>query len=117
MTVGDPQSLPGLPRDAEGPVFAEPWQAQAFVMAVLLHEQGLFTWPEWAATLGDEIARAPASRDGSDYYLRWLAALERLVVARGVASAHSLAALAAAWRAAAAATPHGRPIVLAQRWE
>ncbi|HRY27479.1 MAG TPA: nitrile hydratase accessory protein [Geminicoccaceae bacterium] len=113
MTPG--VELGALPRDADGPVFAEPWQAQAFAMAVLLHEQGLFTWPEWAATLAAEIASAPAIDDpvdGSAYYRHWLAALERLVVARGVASESNLAGLAAAWQTAAAATPHGRPIEL-----
>jgi hypothetical protein len=28
----------------EEPVFREPWEAQAFSMAVALHERGLFTW-------------------------------------------------------------------------
>ena len=42
------ETLPDLPRDADGPVFREPWEAQAFAMAVSLHERGLFTWPEWA---------------------------------------------------------------------
>lgn len=115
MGLEDPRGLPGLPRDADGPVFAEPWQAQAFAMAVLLHEQGLFTWSEWAATLAAEISSTSSigeSPDGSTYYRHWLAALERLVVAKGVASDDSLAEFATAWQAAAETTPHGRPIVL-----
>ncbi|MEZ5865848.1 MAG: nitrile hydratase accessory protein [Geminicoccaceae bacterium] len=82
------------------------------------HERGLFTWPEWAATLAAEISSTPSigdSADGSTYYRHWLAALERLVMAKGVASGSSLAELATAWQAAAEATPHGRPIVLAGR--
>ena len=79
--------MPGIPRDAEGPVFREPWEAQAFAMALALHERGLFTWPEWAATLADEIKRAQAAGDpdtGETYYHHWLAALERLVAEKGV---------------------------------
>ncbi|WP_437377800.1 nitrile hydratase accessory protein [Inquilinus limosus] len=104
-----------LPRDAEGPVFAEPWQAQAFAMAVALHERGVFTWMEWAAALAAEIARARAAGDpddGSRYYEHWLTALERLVAAKGVADPEALGRRKAAWDRAARATPHGAPILL-----
>ena len=70
----------------EGPVFREPWEAQAFAMTLALHERGLFSWPEWAATLGDEIKRAQAAGDpdtGETYYRHWLNALERIVAAKG----------------------------------
>src|SRR6201982_1859756 len=80
-------AVPSIPRDAEGPVFREPWEAQAFAMALALHERGLFTWPEWAATLADEIKRAQAAGDpdtGETYYRHWLNALERIVAAKGV---------------------------------
>ncbi len=80
-------ALPSLPRDEGGPVFAEPWEAQAFALAVKLSEQGHFTWKEWAAALADEL-KAAANRgepdDGSRYYQHWLAALERLVAAKGL---------------------------------
>ena len=82
-----PGEVPGIPRDADGPVFDEPWQAQAFAMAVKLHERGVFTWKEWAAILAEEIKRAQAAGDpdtGSTYYRHWLAALERLVIAKGL---------------------------------
>jgi nitrile hydratase accessory protein len=73
-------SLPRLPRDEGGPVFAEPWRAQAFALAVKLSEQGQFTWKEWAAALADEL-KAAHNRgepdDGTRYYEHWLAALER----------------------------------------
>ena len=104
-----------LPRDRDGPVFAEPWQAQAFAMAVALRDRGVFTWDEWAAALGAEIARAQAagdSDDGSRYYDHWLAALERLVVAKGAADSETLRHRKAAWDRAARATPHGAPILL-----
>src|ERR1700712_3912815 len=82
-------ALPGIPRDAEGPVFREPWEAQAFAIALALHARGLFTWSEWAASLADEIRRAQASGDpdtGETYYRHWLANLERLIAAKGVAT-------------------------------
>jgi nitrile hydratase accessory protein len=109
------ETLPGQPRDAEGPVFAEAWEAQAFAMTLTLHERGAFTWTEWAATLAGEIKRAQAAGDpdtGATYYHHWLAALERLVVAKGLATAPDLHDTAHAWEDAARATPHGQPIVL-----
>jgi nitrile hydratase accessory protein len=108
-------SVPGIPRDAQGPVFREPWEAQAFSMALALHQRGLFTWPEWAATLADEIKRAQAAGDpdtGETYYRHWLAALERLVADKGVASRATLARYRDAWDRAAGRTPHGTPIAL-----
>jgi nitrile hydratase accessory protein len=109
------EQVPGIPRDAEGPVFREPWEAQAFAMALALHERGLFTWSEWAQTLGEEIRRAQRAGDpdtGGTYYRHWLAALERLVAAKGVASTAMLARYRDAWDRAADRTPHGAPIEL-----
>jgi nitrile hydratase accessory protein len=110
-----PGDLPALPRDDGGPVFREPWEAQAFALAVRLHEAGVFGWDEWAATLADEIRRAQACGDpdtGETYYRHWLAALERLVTLKGVVSPAALDARRDAWDRAARATPHGEPIVL-----
>jgi len=107
--------VPGVPHDAEGPVFREPWEAQAFAMALALHERGLFTWPEWAATLAAEIKRAQAAGDpdlGDTYYRHWLAALERIVTGKGLANDQVLARYRAAWDHAADRTPHGLPIEL-----
>jgi nitrile hydratase accessory protein len=109
------EAVPGIPRDADGPVFREPWEAQAFSMAVALHQRGLFTWPEWAAALAHEIKRAQAAGDpdtGETYYRHWLAALERLVADKGVASRDTLARYRDAWDRAAGRTPHGTPIEL-----
>jgi nitrile hydratase accessory protein len=108
-------AVPGIPHDADGPVFREPWEAQAFAMTLSLHERGLFTWNEWAATLADEIRRAQAAGDpdtGDTYYRHWLAALERLVAAKGVASPETLTRYRDAWDRAADRTPHGMPIEL-----
>ena len=112
----DLPALPDLPRDATGPVFHEPWEAQAFAMALALHERGLFTWTEWAATLAQEITAAQAAGDldtGNTYYRHWLNALERLVAEKKVASGDALAHYRDAWGRAAQRTPHGQPIALA----
>ena len=109
------EAVPSIPRDAEGPVFREPWEAQAFAMALALHERGLFTWPEWAATLADEIKRAQAAGDpdtGATYYFHWLNALERLVTEKGIADAGLPARYHDAWDHAADRTRHGDPIEL-----
>lgn len=104
-----------LPRESGGPVFAEPWQAQAFALAVRLSAEGHFTWKEWAATLADEL-QAAADRgepdDGSRYYEHWLAALERLVTAKGLADRAALVTRKHDWAAAYQNTPHGRPVEL-----
>jgi nitrile hydratase accessory protein len=107
--------IPGIPRDEGGPVFREPWEAQAFALAVALNARGLFTWTEWAAALGEEIKRAQAAGDpdlGNTYYRHWLAALERLVAHKGLTSAAMLARTREAWDRAADRTPHGSPIEL-----
>ena len=108
-------ALPGLPRDDDGPVFREPWEAQAFAMTLALYKQGLFTWSEWAATLAEEIKRAQRAGDpdtGETYYRHWLAALERLVAEKGIADSVSLSRYRDAWDRAADRTPHGQPIEL-----
>ena len=94
------------------PVFAEPWQAQAFAMTVALHEQGLFSWGEWAEALSREVKRPGVRADGGDYYECWLRALEGLVADKGVADTADVDALTDAWQRAAHATPHGQPILL-----
>ena len=108
-------SLPLLPRDENGPVFAEPWQAQAFAMAVTLSAGGHFTWKEWAAALTDEL-KAAADRgepdDGSRYYEHWLAALERLVAEKSLSSRAEMLERKNAWTDAYRHTPHGKPVVL-----
>lgn len=108
-------ALPQLPRDEGSPVFAEPWHAQAFAMAVKLSEQGHFTWKEWAAALAAELKSA-AERgepdDGSHYYEHWLAALEGLVTAKGLSDSATMLARKDAWADAYRHTPHGQPVEL-----
>lgn len=114
--VPSPERLALLPpRDREGPVFAEPWQAQAFALAVRLSEAGYFTWKEWAAALAEELQSA-ADRgerdDGSRYYEYWLAALERLVTTKGLSDPAAMLARKQAWAEAYRHTPHGKPVEL-----
>lgn len=116
MHASEPAAeLPQLPRDDGGPVFAEPWQAQAFALAVRLSAQGHFTWKEWAATLADEL-RTAAERgepdDGSRYYEYWLAALERLVTAKRLTDHAELVSRKDKWADAYRHTPHGKPVEL-----
>jgi nitrile hydratase accessory protein len=110
LSAPDLSSLPRLPLDAEGPVFAEPWEAQAFAMAVHLHQSGAFTWAEWAAALTHELKSDPDDR--SAYYEHWLRALEGLVTARGLAGADALQDTKHAWADAYRRTPHGKPVEL-----
>ena len=123
MSATDPGSIdrpaappvPGIPCDDDGPVFREPWEAQAFAMTVALHKRGLFTWPEWTAALAAEIRRAQAAGDpdhGDTYYRHWLNALERIVASKGVTDDATLARYCEAWDRAADRTPHGKPIEL-----
>jgi nitrile hydratase accessory protein len=109
-------ALQELPRDAGGPVFAAPWQARAFALAVTLSDQGYFTWKEWAAVLAEELQAATKSGkqdDGSGYYEVWLLALERIVTTRGIADHAAMLARKAEWAEAYRRTPHGKPVELA----
>ena len=107
--------LPRLPREKDGPVFAEPWEAQAFALAVKLSEQGYFTWKEWAATLANELKAADnrgEPDDGTHYYEHWLAALERLVTEKGLTNREAMHERKEAWAEAYRHTPHGKPVEL-----
>ena len=122
MTTLDPAAAhralaanPGFPVDADGPVFREPWQAQAFAMTLALHQKGVFAWPEWAAMLGETIKAAQAAGDpdtGDTYYHHWLATLERVTAEKAVVTTTDLATYRDAWERAAHRTPHGQPIEL-----
>ena len=107
--------LPELPRDAQGPVFKAPWEAQAFAMTLALHEGGAFSWTEWADTLAEVIAEAAGrgdADDGEHYYLHWLTALERIATRKAIATDDLLARRRKQWEDAARRTPHGKAIEL-----
>jgi nitrile hydratase accessory protein len=122
MTISNPfdsralAGLPPIPADHAGPLFAEPWEEQAFSLAVELSAQGHFTWKEWTVALADEF-KAAADRgkpdDGSRYYHHWLAALERLVIEKGLADRAGMDVRKEAWIHAYVHTPNGRPVELA----
>lgn len=109
------ETVPGIPCEGEAPVFAEPWQAQAFAIALSLQQRGVFTWNEWAGELGTQIEAAIARGDpddGTTYYSHWLTALERLVARKGIASPEIIDRYVRAWQHAADHTPHGQTIDL-----
>ena len=111
-------SLIGQPHDDQGPVFREPWEAQAFATTLLLHQRGLFSWSEWAQALDRAIAAAQAAGDadlGDTYYRHWLNALETLIAAKGLSSGDELQRFQRGWEHAADRTPHGQPIELLER--
>jgi len=109
------RDLPRIPRDAGGPVFAEPWQAQAFALAVKLSERGYFTWKEWSTDLAAELKAAEdrgEPDDGTRYYEHWLATLERMVTRKGLTDIAALLVRKDAWADAYRHTPHGKPVKL-----
>ncbi|ASJ71034.1 nitrile hydratase accessory protein [Granulosicoccus antarcticus] len=111
------QALPSIPRDTEGPVFSEPWEAEVFAMTLSLHEQGVFTWQEWATTLSESIRTAQQQGDpdlGDTYYSHWLSALEHMIVQKRIGERSELARLHNDWDEAACRTPHGQPIELSR---
>ncbi len=109
------QDFPHQPQDEEGPVFKEPWEAQAFALVIALHQQGRFTWPEWAAALSEQIVRAQEAGDpdlGDSYYQHWLAALESLSREKQLASMEEMQRRRSQWRSAYLDTEHGKPVEL-----
>ena len=109
-------ALPLQPHDDEGPVFSEPWEAQAFALVIALNQGGLFSWQEWAAILSEEISRAQKQGDldlGDTYYQHWLRALEKIAEAKGISNFNEISARADEWRSAYHNTPNGKPIQLA----
>lgn len=109
------RSFPHQPLDEQGPVFNEPWEAQAFALVLALHEKGLFSWQEWAATLSEQITLAQAFGDpdlGNTYYQHWLTALETISRQKKLSNEDELEKRKAQWRAAYLNTPHGKPIEL-----
>ena len=109
------KDLPALPRDEEGPVFNEPWEAKAFALAVNLSEAGYFSWPEWVTHFSREIKSAKDRGDpdlGETYYHHWLNALENICSAKGLVGIDDRRRRKDKWRRAYLNTPHGRPIEL-----
>jgi nitrile hydratase accessory protein len=113
----DLKDLPAIPLGDDGPVFNEPWEAQAFALVLRLYDEGHFAWTEWAETLGAEITAAKQRGDpdlGSTYYHHWLRALEAIVAKKGLLTFDELAARKEEWRIAVSKTEHGQPIDLSR---
>ena len=109
------QKFPHQPQDDQGPVFNEPWEAQAFALVLALHEKGLFSWQEWAAVLSEQIALAQAGGDpdrGNTYYQHWLVALEKISQQKNLSNEEELLRRKLQWTAAYLNTPHGKPVEL-----
>ncbi|KPX23598.1 hypothetical protein ALO71_02951 [Pseudomonas amygdali pv. dendropanacis] len=105
----------GLPLDAEGPVFEQLWQAQAFSLVVHLHQAGLFPWADWVGIFSEQIKASPAQRGESlndAYYRQWGAALETLVERLGLCGQDAISQRAGEWCQAYLNTPHGQPVSL-----
>jgi nitrile hydratase accessory protein len=118
MSTDDALRLPGLPKDAEGPVFRAPWEAQVFGLTLALFERGCFTWKEWTEHLSAEISAARQRGevdDGRRYYEYWLAALEKLAAEKRLATFAEMLERKEEWDRAARSTPHGKPILLPDR--
>ena len=108
-------NLQDLPKDEKGPVFVEPWQAQAFALAVNLCDEGHFAWSEWVAEFSQQVKLAQQSGDpdlGDTYYQHWLNTLEVLVSNKNIVATEDLKIRKEAWRQAYLRTPHGKPIEL-----
>lgn len=114
---GSTNGLGDIPLGGDGaPVFAAPWEASAFALAVRLSGEGYFTWGEWTAALSEEIHAAQREGDpdlGDTYYTHWLRALERLCRVRGLVSQEEASDRKDAWQRAYLYTPHGKPVELA----
>lgn len=109
------QNFPHQPKDEQGAVFNEPWEALAFALVLALHEQGQFSWQEWASVLSEQISRAQAAGDpdiGNTYYQHWLAALETISLQKNLSDEAELTKRKSQWHAAYLNTPHGQPIEL-----
>jgi nitrile hydratase accessory protein len=98
MTPVDPSiaQMPDLPRQNGELVFAEPWQARAFGVAIALCEQQGIDWEAFRSRLIAEIGAWEREHgegaEGWDYYERWLASLERLVFDLGLVGDAEVAA-------------------------
>jgi len=115
VSATDVPAMPGMPGGEGGPVFLEPWQAEAFALAVALNRQGVFTWSEWVEVFSGTLRDVPAQSGESveaAYYRRWLIALETLAARKHLVSATEMVERKEAWRRAYLRTPHGHPVEL-----
>lgn len=108
-----PDLIPDI--DRTGPVFDEPWQAQAFSVLVALRQEGCFEWKDWVDVFSQTIKAFPAEPGetaNAAYFRQWAYALERMLVGRGLLTASEIAGREQQWRQAYLNTPHGEPVHL-----
>ena len=112
-------AFPGLlhdsGKDEQQPVFAEPWEAHVFAIAVKLSEKGLLKWSEWSDALAEEIKEAKDQGNpdfGNTYYQFWLSALETIMLEKNILKKSDLKSMMEQWRRAYLSTPHGNPVKL-----
>ena len=112
-------AFPGLlhdsSKDEQQPVFAEPWEAHIFAIAVKLSEKGLLKWSEWTNALAEEIKEAKDQGNpdfGNTYYHFWLSALETILLDKNILKKSDLKSMIEQWRGAYLSTPHGKPVKL-----
>lgn len=79
----------------ESLAFSQPWEARAFAIVVELSQAGHFSWGDWVDHFSEEVAAATAVEAAGGapktYYEQWLAAAEKLLVAKGLTSRDQLA--------------------------
>ena len=115
MNTAFPSILQDFGKDEQQPVFAEPWEAHAFAIAVKLSEKGLFKWSECSEALTEEIkiAKEQGNPDfGNTYYQFWLSALESILLEKNILKKSDLKSRIEEWRNAHLSTPHGEPVNL-----
>ena len=79
-----------LPRQNGELVFAAPWEARAFGLAVALNEAGVYPWRDFSQGLAAETAAGEQHGAPASYYERWLETLETLAIARGLVTLDEL---------------------------
>jgi len=92
-TIANLDGTAALPRKNGELVFQAPWQGRAFGLAVVLNEKGAYRWNAFRSRLVEQIAGG-----SPDYYESWLAALESVVLDRGLITRDDLARRAAEYR-------------------
>ena len=115
MNTAFPNLQYNLGIDKQHPVFAEPWEAHAFAIAVKLSEKGLFKWSDWTNALAEEIKEAKEQGQpdfGNTYYQFWLSALETILLDKNILKKSHLKSEMEQWRSAYLSTQHGKPVKL-----
>ena len=115
MKTAFPGLLHDSGKDEQQQVFAEPWEAHVFAIAVKLSEKGLFKWSDWTNALAEEIKEAKEQGNpdfGNTYYKFLLSALETILLEKNILKKSDLNSKMEQWRHAYLSTPHGNPVKL-----